>query len=80
MKLICATNFSMNADTTAMGAACLAARMNIPLLLTHVVDPSLYDDATEDFLAKVKSDREEKLQRVADWLRPCGASVETLVL
>ena len=57
MRIICGTNFSIHDSAAAITAGAMAARLNLPLLLVHVLDPSRYLSQSADLIEHWRRDR-----------------------
>ena len=75
-KIICATNFSAHANTAALAAAWMAARIDAPLELVHVIDPKRYRDVSADFMEHLRKERQKKLSPLIERVGHRGATVE----
>ena len=80
MKIICGTDFSSNANAAALAATTLAAKLELPVTLVHVINPSNYVDSSQDLLGHLRSTRQKKLQALAERAGRRGAIVETVIL
>lgn len=80
MRIICGTNFSIYADAAAVMAASLAARLDLPLTLAHVLDPSRYSNPSDDLVGHLRLARRKKLQTLAERAGRQGAIIETTVM
>ncbi|HVK58720.1 MAG TPA: universal stress protein [Candidatus Kapabacteria bacterium] len=80
MRIICGTDFSIHADAAVLAAATLAARLELPLTLVHVINPGHYIDPSHDLLGQLRSTRRKKLQVLAERAGRRGAIVETVIL
>jgi nucleotide-binding universal stress UspA family protein len=80
MKIICGTDFSIHANAAAVAAGSLAKRLEMPLTLVHVLDPSRYSNPSADLMEYLRRDRQKKLQTLADRARRKGVIVETKIV
>ena len=80
MKIICGTDFSIYADAAAVAAASLAARLELPLILAHVLDPSRYSNPSHDLMDHLRLTRQKKLQALAERAGRQGVIVETTLM
>ena len=80
MKIICGTDFSRNADNAAIASAALAARLELPLVLAHVVDQSRYRAPSEGLVDQLRVSRQKKLQALAERAGRRGVIVETTII
>jgi len=77
MRILCGTDFSINANHTALAAAGLAKRMQGTLALAHVLDLSRYSNPSKDLVHHLRYSRQNKLVVLAERARRRGAQVET---
>lgn len=80
MKIICGTDFSVHANSAALTAATLAARLGATLTLVHVVNPKLYRNVSTEFMDYVRQSRQKKLDPLAERARRKGANVEAIIV
>jgi nucleotide-binding universal stress UspA family protein len=80
MRIICGTDFSVHADAAAIAAGSLAARLELPVTLAHVIDPSRYVDPSAGLMAYFRRTRQRSLQALAARVGRRGAIVETTIM
>jgi nucleotide-binding universal stress UspA family protein len=80
MKIICGTDFSTHANGAAVAAASLAARVELPITLAHVLDPSRYVNPSDDLMRHLRLTGQKKLQVLAERAGRQGAIVETTIM
>jgi nucleotide-binding universal stress UspA family protein len=80
MRIICGTDFSIHADAAALAAATLAARLELPLTLVHVINPRRYSAPSAELMDQFRGARQKKLQALAEKAGRRGAIVETTIL
>ena len=78
-KIICATNFSAQANSAALAGAWMAARLGAPLQLVHVIDPKRYR-VTADFMDYLRKQRQKKLDPLIERVAHRGATVEGSII
>jgi nucleotide-binding universal stress UspA family protein len=76
MKIICGTDFSIQASEAANAAAALTARLQGTLSLVHVMDTSRYELPSKELMDSLCRSRQTKLKQEAERLRGQGARVE----
>jgi hypothetical protein len=64
MKIICGTDFSTYANGAAVAAASLAARVELPITLAHVLDPSRYVNPSDDLMRHLRLTGQKKIAGV----------------
>jgi nucleotide-binding universal stress UspA family protein len=80
MRIICGTDFSIHANSAALASATLAARLDLPLRLVHVVDPAQYSNPSSELMAYLRNGRQQKLQVLAERAGRKGVIVETAII
>ena len=80
MRIICGTDFSIHANSAALAAATLAARLDLPLTLVHVLDPDKYSNPSPELMAYLRNGRQKKLQVLAERAGRKGVIVETAII
>lgn len=80
MRIICGTDFSIHANSAALAAATLAARLDLPLTLVHVVDPAQYSNPSSELMAYLRNGCQKKLQVLAERAGRKGVIVETAII
>jgi len=80
MRIICGTDFSIHANSAALAAATLAARLDLPLTLVHVLDPDKYSNPSPELMAYLRNCRQKKLQVLAERAGRKGVIVETAII
>ena len=80
MKIICGTDFSQHAAEAADVAAAFAARLNEPLALIHVFEPTQYELLPKELWDDLRNRRQAKLKQEAERLRKTAARVEEKLL
>jgi nucleotide-binding universal stress UspA family protein len=79
-KIVCATNFSSHANSAALAAAWMSARLDAPLRLVHVIDPTRYRGVPTDFMDYLRKQRQKKLDPLIDCAGHRGATVEGSII
>lgn len=80
MRIICGTDFSVQADAAAIAAGSLSARLELPVTLAHVIDPNRYVDPSPDLMAHLRRTRQRRLQALAARVGRAGVIVETTIM
>jgi nucleotide-binding universal stress UspA family protein len=80
MRIIYGTDFSVHANSAVLGAAALAARLDLPLTLVHVLNPAKYSNPSSELMAHLLNGRQKKLQVLAERAGHRGVIVETAIV
>ena len=80
MKVVCGTDFSQHAAEAADVAAALAARLNEPLALIHVMEATRYELLSKELFDNLRDRRQARLKQEAERLRKSGVKVEEELL
>lgn len=79
-QVVCATDFSAQAAQAANVAAVIAKRLDMPVLLVHVLDYAQFGAESTVVLTQIRGSAPKKLDREAARLRKLGAEVRVQLL